>query len=101
MYLQKFDECFTEDLIKIISCLFLPVLMVYIPLKNFSHMETSPSNGCKFFSYITAVTITGNRAVNLELCLASWLLAVKVLFRSTPTTTLDLDLNTVSSEGLV
>jgi hypothetical protein len=44
----------------------------------------------QFFSYLATVTITGNRAANLNLCLALTALAVRALLRATPTATLDL-----------
>jgi hypothetical protein len=42
----------------------------------------------QFFSYLATVTITGDGAANLDLCLA--LLAVRVLLRATSTATRDL-----------
>jgi hypothetical protein len=45
----------------------------------------------QFYSYLAVVTITGDRAANLDLCLAlTRLLAARVLLRVTPTATQDL-----------
>jgi hypothetical protein len=44
----------------------------------------------QFFSYLATVTIAGDRAANLDLCLALTVLAVQVLLRATPTATQDL-----------
>jgi hypothetical protein len=46
----------------------------------------------QFFSYLLAVTITGDRAANLELCLALVAFISEVLLLVTPTATLDLGL---------
>jgi hypothetical protein len=45
----------------------------------------------QFFSYLATVTIAGDKAANLDLCLGSIrLLAVRVILRATPTATRDL-----------
>jgi hypothetical protein len=44
----------------------------------------------QFLSYPAAIAFTGDRAANLDLCLALMLLAVRVLLRATPSVTRDL-----------
>jgi hypothetical protein len=44
----------------------------------------------QFFSYLATVIVAGNRAANLDLCLALTALVVRVLLRATPTATQDL-----------
>jgi hypothetical protein len=44
----------------------------------------------QFFSNLTAVTITGDKASNLDLFLAGWFVAVRVLLSATPTATQDI-----------
>jgi hypothetical protein len=44
----------------------------------------------QFFSYLATVTIAGDRAANLDLCLALTASSVRVLLRATPTATRDL-----------
>jgi hypothetical protein len=43
----------------------------------------------QFFSYLATVTITGNKAANLDLCLALTAFGSEVSLRATPTATLD------------
>jgi hypothetical protein len=44
----------------------------------------------QFFSYLATVTIAGDRAANLDLCLALTAFSSEVLLRATPTATRDL-----------
>jgi hypothetical protein len=44
----------------------------------------------QFFSYLATATITGDRAANLDLCLALTAFSTRVLLRATPTATQDL-----------
>jgi hypothetical protein len=56
----------------------------------------------QFFSYLATLIVTGNRAVNLELCLEHLhLLAVMVLLRATVTATRNLRFKVISERPLV
>jgi hypothetical protein len=44
----------------------------------------------QFFSYLATVTITGDGAANLDLCLTLTAFSMRVLLRATPTATRDL-----------
>jgi hypothetical protein len=58
----------------------------------------------QYFSYLGTVTITSDRAANLDLCLDLRLLAVRVLLRATPilsTATRDLRYNVISERPVI